>query len=165
MSLEEKLEGIFIEELDCADCKKFFDYVNLRIMYYKENLKIRIIFESVFTKEKENFSDKDIFLAYIQEDNKNIIVGYVIGSVYKDSITFKKSYRSHHVYVHPDYRNMGIAKLLKQRQIQRAKSLECSKIVTYVDKNNVFSLKLQESLGAKMKPDSFGNSYSVIIEL
>ncbi len=162
MSLEEKLESvednIEVKLLDCVDCKEFFDYVSLRRLYYEEYLNINTSFDHVFNTERENLKRKDIFLAYYN----NVVVGYVIGGAFRDSVTLKTKYQSHHVYVHPNYRRRGIGKKLKKEQIRHARSLGCISITTYVDKKNIASLSLQKNFGAKIR---FRGGLSYFVEI
>ncbi len=71
-------------------------------------------------------------------------VGYAVGLLRSDI------YSSQGIYVSPDYRRNGIGLMLKQAQIDFAKSLRCERISTWVDDKNKASIELQRKAGFEL---------------
>jgi len=164
--IQEKSIEVEIKRLDCIECEEFQNYIFLREKYYEEFFRgMKPSKKRLTNLEIEAVREKDIFLSYILNQNEKIIVGYVSGKEWINRITFQKEYLSTHIYVLPNYRSLRIAKKLKEKQIEHAKKTRCERIITTVDKNNIASLRLQESLGAKMYLEKSKISYKVEIEL
>ncbi len=103
------------------------------------------------------FLEPYVFVASVKNNKGNVYVGFVEGKPLDDYAFYSSG-----IYVLPEYRGLGIAKKLNERQIKYAKSLGCVSITTSVYKRNIASLSLQKSFGAKIR---FRGGLSYFVEI
>ncbi len=152
MNTTESISGLELKILDVKNKQQLEDY-----FYLLERQKEEQASGFEISEDYYNYSVlyEHIILAYVND----VPVGYTSGS--KENKTFYVSM----TYVVPEYRKNGIGRKLKERQEELAKRLGAESIETTVSKDNEASLRLQESSGFKLFPDSLRVSYKAVKKL
>ena len=138
-----RLEIILLDQEEETMIK---EYLELKLAFMKEynnnnNNNENISVESI-KQFYGMFLEPYIFIAKIDLEREEKYVGFIEGK----KLTFD-TYWSSGVYVLPNYRSLGIAKKLKEKQIEHAKKTRCETIETLVSEENFKSMLLQISSG------------------
>ena len=102
----------------------------------------------------------DYVMAQIQN---NTPLGYCMGETQERQNY--RIYRTAGLYVRPQYRGEGIAKKLKEIQIQRARELECEIIESSTSSDNQVAIHLLRKLGFEINSSQTHNGVVGIMRL
>lgn len=87
-------------------------------------------------------------LPHLVADNAGTVIGYAYAVPFRKRPAYRYAIK-HSIYVHPDYLNSGIGRLLLPALIDACAAAGYRQMIGYIDASNHASLRLHETFGFK----------------